>query len=195
MPRHENRRSRRTPSSSRRRTILVYCGASRTEPAYSDGLRAESRNGSVTIKIRSQGIAPAALVLAAAEFRNRKAGAYDEVWCVVDVDEFDIDAAVVEARRRRVNLAGSNPCFELWLLLHHADCHAYCAGYPDVERRLKKQVPTYDKANLDFTQFASGIGDAVKRAKGLDPTGNDHRRNPSTNAWQLVEKIVYPHGP
>lgn len=192
MPRHENRGVRRAPTMARRRTILVYCGASSTEPAYFDGLRIEVRNSSVTIKIRSDGIAPAALVRAAAKFRDGRPDVFDEVWCVVDVDEFDIGAAMAEARRCRVSLAVSNPCFELWLLLHHDNCNAYCAGYPDVERRLKKHLPAYDKANLDFTQFASGIADAVKRAKGLDPTGKDYQRNPSTNVWQLVEKAARP---
>lgn len=190
MPRRENRSRRHEPSTPRRHTILIYCGATSTEPAYFDGLRVERRNSSVTIKIRSRGIAPVALVEVAAEYRDRRPGAFDEVWCVFDVDQFDIDAAVREARRRKIRLAISNPCFEIWLLLHHADCSAYCAGYPDVERRLKKQVPTYDKANLDFTAFEPGIGEAINRARRLDPTGSDHQRNPSTNVWQLVEKIM-----
>ncbi len=191
MPRRDNSGRRRLPTQSRR-TILVYCGAVRTEPDYLDGLRRKFRTSGVTVKVRQDGTAPDALVRAAAAYERRHPGVFDEVWCVVDVDEFDLDAALVEARRRRVHLAVSNPCFELWLLLHYAECRAYCAGYPDVVRRLKKHLPAYDKTRLDFRHYAAGVADAVKRAKDLDPSGTAYHRNPSTSMWQLVEKIQEP---
>ncbi|PSL58061.1 RloB-like protein [Saccharothrix carnea] len=52
-----------------------------------------------------------------------------DVWCVVDVDNFDVAAAVEEADSAKVNLAVRNPCSELWLLLHFADHRAHLADY------------------------------------------------------------------
>jgi hypothetical protein len=190
MPRRKNLGHRRRPVIKRRRTFLVYCGALRTERDYFDGFRERVRQGNVTIKLRQGGIDPATVVRAAAGYRDRSPGRFDEVWCVVDTDQYDTDTAVVEARRRNVQLAVSNPCFELWLLLHHADCRAFCQDYDEVKRRLLKHLPAYEKTRLDFADFAAGVGDAVKRARDLDPTGADHRRNPSTNVWQLVERIL-----
>jgi hypothetical protein len=189
MPRRENLGYRRQPVIKRRRTFLVYCGALRTERDYFDGFRERVRQGNVTIKLRQEGIDPATVVRAAAGYRDRSPGRFDEVWCVVDTDQYDIDTAVVEARRRNVRLAVSNPCFELWLLLHHAGCRAYCHGCTEVTRRLKRHVPGYDKARLNCADFAPGVDDAIKRARDLDPSGAEHRRNPSTNVWQLVERI------
>jgi RloB-like protein len=190
MSRHENAQRRHSPVRARL-TILVWCGAIRTEPDYFNGLRRRFRNSGVTIKVRSVGAAPDVLVRAAASYRDSKGpGAFDQVWCVVDTDEFDIDAAVTEARRNGVRLAISNPCFELWLLLHHADCRSFCAGCAEVVRRLRKYLPNYDKAQVAFSDFADGVLDAVKRARGLEPTGEEHRHNPSTNVWRLVEQIV-----
>lgn len=94
------------------------------------------------------------------------------------------------ARRAGVSLAVSNPCFELWLLLHHAECRSHCTGYADVASRLKKHVPGYDKTRLNFADYADGLNDAVKRARDLEPTGTDHTQNPSTGVWRLVGKIV-----
>ena len=188
MRRHKEgprRAPRRAPT-----TVLVYCGAARTERSYVDGLKAMRRRSGTSVLVRGSGKAPVQLVRAAAAHRDRTPGAFDEVWCVVDVDQFDIDSASSEARREGVHLAVSNPCFELWLLLHHAHCRAYCADCSEVTRRLVKHVPGYDKARLDFSRFAAGVGDAVKRARDLDPTGTEHRRNPSTNVWQLVERIL-----
>lgn len=169
--------------------MLVYCGGIRTERDYFEALKQQLRASSLTVRIRQAGIAPDALVQAAAAYRDRRPGVFDEVWCVVDVDEFDIAAAAAEARRSAISLAVSNPCFELWLLLHHADCQSYCNGCQDVHRRLRKHVPGYDKSRIDIVRFADGVDDAVKRAKALDPSGTTYEKNPSTGAWQVVEQI------
>lgn len=172
------------------RTVLVYCGAARTERDYFEGLKRAWRKSTMSIVVRGAGISPDQLVRTAAAHRDRKADSFDEVWCVVDVDEFDVTAAVLEAGKRGVNLAISNPCFELWLLLHHTDCTAYCSGYTDVARRLKRHVPSYDKARIRFVDFAGGVADAVKRARQLDATGGNWRKNPSTGVWRVVDQIV-----
>ena len=190
MPRRDNRGGRRAPREPRRRTILVYCGGLRTERDYLDGFRQQFRTHAVNVRVRADAVAPEALVRAAAGYRDRRPGVYDEVWCVVDVDEFNIEAAARVARDHRVRLAVSNPCFELWLLLHHTDCRAACARAADVLRRLRRHVPHYDKAGLRFTDFTAGVDAAVKRARDLEPSGQDHLRNPSTNVWQLVERIL-----
>lgn len=190
MKRHDDGRGRRQPVRRSARTALVYCGGVSTEPVYFEGLKDAFRGRHITIKIRSEGLDPQRLVRAAAMYRDHRPGAFDEVWCVVDVDEFDIASAVREAKRHRIHMAVSNPCFELWLLLHHADCRGHCAGYADVVARLKRHVPAYDKARLDFGDYAEGVGDAVKRGRDLDPSGAGHQRNPSTGVWRLVETIM-----
>jgi hypothetical protein len=103
----DNTRSRRAPRAPLHRTILVYSGGLRTERDYLDGFEQRFRTSAVTVRIRADGIAPEALVQAAAEFAD----------------------------------------------------------------------------------FASGVDAAVKRARDLEPTGGDHRRNPSTNMWRLAEQI------
>ena len=44
----------------------------------------------------------------------------DEVWCVFDVDENEdsIQRAVEKAKESEIKIALSNPCFEIWFLLH-----------------------------------------------------------------------------
>lgn len=182
----ESRRGARRRS----RTVLIYCGGARTERGYFDGLKAAHHHGATSVLVRGAGVAPDQLVRVSAAYRDRRPGVYDEVWCVADVDEFDVHAAVFDARRNHVNLAISNPCFELWLLLHHADCRSYCSGCTDAERRLKKHVPHYDKTKVRFRDFEAGVSDAVERAKNLDEAGEDWRRNPLTSVWVLVERLL-----
>src|SRR5215213_4994808 len=102
---------RRGPVRSPRRTVLIFCGGARTEPDYFDGLKAQLADPAINIKIRKAGIAPEALVRAAAEFRDRKPGTFDDVWCVLDVDQFDIASAVIAAKKAKIHLAISNQCF------------------------------------------------------------------------------------
>lgn len=190
MPRHENTGRRRSPRADGRHTVLVYCGGARTEPDYLAGLKQQLRRSNVTIKVRSTGVDPAGLARTAAAYRDQRPAVFDETWCVVDTDEFDIAAAADVAAKHRVNLAVSNPCFELWLLLHHTDCQGYCDGCSDVQRRLRQYVPDYDKARLEFSRFAPGVNDAVVRARKLEPTGTAHSRNPSSGIGRLVETIM-----
>jgi hypothetical protein len=192
MPRRENAGRRAGRAVEPRQTILIYCGGVRTERDYFNALRRHMRRSNMTVRVRQDGVAPEALVRAAAAFRDRQPGVFDEVWCVVDTDEFDIEAAVASANQHRVSLAVSNPCFELWLLLHHSDCPAYCNGCAEVLRRLRRHVPGYDKRQLDFSRFSPGIEDAVGRAQVLEPTGTAYGKNPSSGVWQIVQRILEP---
>jgi RloB-like protein len=171
--------------------VLVYCGGAQTEPAYFEGLRRSIVTPRVVVEVRYKGVSPLQLLrIAADHVRRHTDHSYDEVWCVVDVDEFDIGAASQEAERLAIRLAVSNPCFELWLLLHHADHRAHSQNCSKVIECLVKHLPAYDKARLNIADFLPGIIEAVVRARALDGDGPHEYPNPSTNVWRLVETVM-----
>jgi hypothetical protein len=45
------------------------------------------------------------------------------------------------------------------------------------------------KNTLQFASYSQLLGDAVVRAKKLEPDGTNYRVNPSTNMWRLVEAM------
>ena len=50
----------------------------------------------------------------------------DEVWIVMDRDSsppYDFDNAIKSAEAKGYNVAWSNECFELWILLHFKEIH------------------------------------------------------------------------
>ncbi|MFI9384852.1 RloB family protein [Kutzneria sp. NPDC052558] len=168
------------------REILIVCGGTRTELDYFDGLRRSRRDPTVRVRVIAKGVAPDQLVRHA----QRVGGDYDEVWCVVDTDEFDIAKAARLADELGVRLAVSNPCFELWLLLHFTEHRVASPSYRDLRPKLIKHVPGYDKCRVEFAQYEPGVADATRRGERLDPTGRDHDRNPSTGVWKLVRQVL-----
>lgn len=193
MPRRERGERRRAPSRDRRAAILVVCGAESTEVAYLNGLRDHLGSASIDLEVIERAKAPDQVVARARDYR--RITDFDERWCVLDVDRFEregrkISQAVELARRGGVLLAISNPCFEFWLLLHHAYRTPPAIVCRDIEAVLRQYVPDYDKTQLKFSAFVSGISEAVDRGKKIDPSGMEHGINPSTGVWRLVEKLM-----
>lgn len=182
----------RTPATR----LLIVCGAVGTEPDYIKGLNRHLRNPAVQIKVLEKGRAPTQVVeYGIKHARNAERGGegYDQLWCVVDVDDYtDHDAALRMAARQKAPAAHvvvSNPCFEIWLLLHFRQVRQALARYDDVRPHLAKHVPGYNKA-VDFAaDFAARYPEATRRAKELEPSGTAWRENPSTAMWRLVEAM------
>ncbi|MCX2732911.1 RloB family protein [Saccharopolyspora sp. NFXS83] len=187
MTRRENRGGRRRPKLTSKPLVLVLCGAAETERQYFCALRSHLRTLAVDVQFESEAVDPVTLVSKAKRWRNRNPDAYDEIWCVVDVDEFDIDAARAAAKQAKIRLAVSNPCFEYWLLLHFED---YDGALPDcatAERRLKRYVRHYRKASIVFDDYKEGLADARARAERRCEHECEHQRNPSSGVWRLVD--------
>ncbi len=204
-----NRRGSRSPGELRRRgplrepkrRILIVCEGRITEAGYFKDLRAAFRNPLVDVEIDDAGGVPKTLVERAAA-RKREAErdaksrrdeflSYDEVWCVFDVDEHPhLPDARQQARDHGIDLAVSNPCFELWALLHYQD-HTAHLERGDARRRLKSHLPLYEKS-LPFTQLHPAYAEAVRRAQELDrrrEDADDPGGNPSTGVYRLTERI------
>jgi hypothetical protein len=202
-PRRDDGRGlgRRGPSRDPLPLILVVCEGKVTEPEYVEEFRLAHGATTVRVHVHAPGGDPKALVEAAIAKRDEAAQrvkregdpnlAYDEVWCVFDVDEHArLEEARVLAGKGGIDLAISNPCFELWLLLHRTE-HTAQAERKRISTLLRKHLPGYDK-HVRFGDVASGYDDAVRRAEALDrrhaKDGADGR-NPSTGVYRLTELI------
>ena len=81
----------------------------------------------------------------------------------------------------------SVPCFELWLLLHYVDIHAFWNRL-EVFRRLREHIPSYAKGATQIYAHTEGaLPDAIRRAQRLQArfspaTGTD----PYTNVNEVV---------
>lgn len=188
--RRENTSERRRPYREPRERVLVVCGGRRTEPDYFKGLLLARRNPSVSVKVVAEPRDPLAVVAHARGYGERSRDDFDVVWCVLDVDQFDYTNVFTAARQAGIELAVSNPCFEVWLLLHHADVTAEINDARRAAVMLSRFVPGYDKTCVRFDDdFAQGVQQAVERGRSLLPDTTMLGSNPSTGVWRLVERI------
>jgi hypothetical protein len=185
---------RRRPSGSRdeRASFLILCEGL-TEKGYFTTMR--KRGGPQIDAIAPNG--DHLSILREAVRRRSDEPDYDAVWCVLDTELSSelTSCLVVEAKGGNIELALSTPCFETWLILHHVDHTAPFQSAEKAKKKLKNMLPGWREAATRFTDFQEGVADACRRAQRLDPTGEDHLKNPSTSVWRLVEKLTTPTNP
>ena len=103
---------------------------------------------------------------------------------------YDLDVPTMLDKLKRVpesTLLCSNPCFEIWLLLHVKD-HKSTIDSEEVIKELRNSTsvwkdykkPSFTKAQKDF--LISNTDNAVRRAKELIEL-----QNPSTTVFKLIE--------
>ncbi len=195
------RRRIAVPVRNTKRRLLIVCGGARTEKDYFDALKDKYRNSAVTVKIRTDTRSPLHVVETAAEIFESTDDDFDECWAVFDVDAFgqkkafsgaasNLTQSISVARKRSVNLAISNPCFEYWLLLHFCDHAAHLVDYKSVRDKIKPYVPNYDKSGIKISDYFQGVSEAIARAKKRDEGQQPPGKNPNTAVWRVVTQMV-----
>lgn len=208
MPHHP------TPNLRRRihrreplKRFIIYCEGKNTEPAYFAALKHIYSRSLIQIETVSAAGVPYTLASSAVSQakslgltrRNRRAlnsfEENDEVWAVFDRDEHPrYDEAVIMCESAGVGVARSNPCFEVWLILHEEDFDR-----PDdrcgVQAHLQKIRPEYKRTAgklPDCADLATRSDVAEHRAESQlnrrEHEGSPYGR-PSTTVWRLVRAL------
>ena len=197
-------RSRRRPYSPKRRKkrFLLYCEGEVTERHYFQDLVRFLRSPLIEVKVapdrrkdpkRLVELAKEARRKAEREARNARDDSlrYDEVWCVFDCDEHKrLKPAIDQATTLELGLAVSNPCFDLWLLLHFQDQYAAITSKKAGDA-VRVHVGDYVK-HMDFAKLRGKGRDAVERARKLEDisyANGERHANPTTGVWQLIARI------
>lgn len=184
-------------NKSELKTIVVFTEGQSSEPDYINALKRLphiSDNVSLNIEIRPEHGVPVTLVTEAKEYSSDVE--VDEVWCVFDVEwprnHPHLKEALKTARDNGIRLAISNPCFEIWLIMHYSDCGAWL-DTAQAESRSRGLDGRSGKG-LDGDIYMPLRGVAAGRAKRL---GQRHERNgtefpndnPSSGMHHLLEAI------
>jgi len=163
---------RRPPSRLPKAAFVILTEGQNTEVMYFKALR--KAFGNPIIELRGIGGDPKTLADQALKWTNalrRSKDSYeknDQVWVVFDRDiHKNYAASVIKCEQKGIGVARSNPCFELWLVLHLQDFdqpgdHHYLQSY------FAKLCPDYDPSRgkkPDCAALMQHIADAEQRAE------------------------------
>ena len=184
------------PSQIRKKRILVSTEGMRTEPQYFEHLNKLYGAPIVEPIPRDSKSAPKHVLEAMKVFvsENKVVGNI-ELWILVDIDDHpvvqfeDIHAWCV--KNPEYQFAISNPCFELWLILHHENKNSFkdhkeCKSYFKSNYGNRRNIPRYDWLNF------SDVKSAYDRAKQLDTTDASGWPIESgcTTVYRVVENYI-----
>lgn len=126
----------------------------------------------------------------------------DERWMLLDTDHYtsgthvkEFSRIIKEAREKRIFVALSKPCFELWLLLHYVDKDTVTEldSAKSVEKALREQLGEYNKTSLKPEHFPiDSVAKACQQARALDETvlGGAIPQTNTSRVFQLWEAII-----
>ena len=141
----------------------------------------------------------------------------DEFWLIVDRDDWEsihklsFEQLVIECKNENnFYLAMSNPCFEIWLVLHLKNL----TEFSEEEKALiYDNAKTGNKNYIDILLGQLQGGDrgynkrpnpkiylsltkvALKRAKALDNLEEDYPNSIGTHLYKLIEKLIVEDSP
>jgi len=189
---------------SPRKTLVVFCEGEKTEPQYLEALKKQPEvHDAAAVDLRVEtghgGAVPQTLVSLAIDARSRaeaEESEIDEFWCVFDVEWLKnhpgLRDALQRARANDIHLAVTNPCFELWLILHFKDHGAWLDN--DGARRLRRQLDGSPDKSLDAAKYMSSVLEAARRAADLETRHQKNgaifpQDNPSSGMYRLIASI------
>jgi len=179
--------------------VLIVCEGEKTEPTYFKDLRRDRRLSAAEVEICGKECAshPRLVVDYALKRKREEKRAklpYDSVWCVFDQDDHKkIEEALIRARDNEIQVAFSNPCFELWYLLHFE--YSTAERHRDAVVSLLKNghLPGYDKSESVYHSLLEHQECATQNAGRLrqhhSTAGNKETQNPSTSVDRLVTDL------
>ncbi|WP_209700102.1 RloB family protein [Kribbella aluminosa] len=180
---------------------MIFCEGQASEPDYLNAVKRlpEIRaNTAISLVIDPSYGLPMDLVTKAVE-RLHRDPEIDECWCVFDVEwpqhHPHLDRALRLAAAEGIRIAVSNPCFELWLILHFQEQAGFLQTR-DAEA-VSRQLDGRSGKRLDGAKYMPLRHDACERAMRL---ATRHERNdsnfpddnPSSTMHELLAAIESP---
>ncbi|MDE0332467.1 MAG: RloB family protein [Nitrospinae bacterium] len=202
-PNLRRRRHRREPKCR----FIVLCEGKKTEPAYFEAVKYAYRDTLVEVETYPAVGVPYTIAEKAIEYARvlgldprsrRKKNSFeenDQVWAVFDRDEHPrFDEAVALCERFGVHIGRSNPCFELWLILHEQD-HNRAENRHEMQKIFESLRPEYKKDSAktpDCVNLVSRVEKAEERSERQlqnHEQGGSPYGNPSTTVGRLTRAI------
>lgn len=205
----KRRRERIGRSAPKRRPkvqFTLFCEGRKTEPQYFGAVKNHDNGSLISIQFGDKGRAPITLAEKAVKFvkspgsmrgggRRNLFEEQDQVWVVFDRDEHErFDEAVSLCESNGIGVARSNPCFEVWLILHMVDYDRQDDRHrvKDEFRRLISEHGPGPEEKVSFEKLMTAVEDAEDRAETLNRRRKEEGQpygRPSTTVGDLTKAI------
>ena len=199
---------RRESFKEPRKSILIVCEGEKTEPIYFNALKERLRLIMVDVDIVGEGAAPITVVDHVIELREERKRiarrsltktAYEVMYCVIDVEvpvpHESLARAIDKAKRNKLEVILSNPCFEYWYILHFRKTSAPFNRSQDAKAALRREHPAYNESDTTiFNVVYPKTSDAIKYSKEVLKEQHNNSEdlsdcNPSTHVHKIVEYL------
>jgi hypothetical protein len=156
------------------------------------------------VSLNVEGKGRSTMVLVNEALKMRSISTYSEVWVIFDKDDNkDFDEAITFANKNYLNVAWSNECFELWLLLHFQNLNSaisrdnYSTKLNNHFKEKNINNGVYDKNIKEIFDITYPFVDTAiirseclvkeyEEAKIFSPT----KMNPCTSVQDLVKELI-----
>lgn len=199
------------------RLIVIAAEGERTEKVYFEALRAYARNSRVHIKILERdeenrhNSAPEYVLEQLMQYKSvNSLESDDELWLVIDRDDWKQTALRFVAQKcaqdDALHLALSNPCFELWLMLHLEDVATLSEEEkkrlfmnnregtkdPYLKREMRRLMGgSYNESHYNAFVLVPHVREAISRAENLDVHKKSRwPQDLGTRVYLLAESIL-----
>lgn len=177
-------------------TILFVCEGTKTETLYFAALK-DLYQRKINIKIPQNNKTSPEHLVRYAEFLKNK-DYCDYLYVVFDLDN-NTQVKLNEAKSLAENITEiilSNPCFEIWYLLHFEKTTRPFTKQSEVETNLKRYIPKYEKNKCIFNIIGDKIDKAIENAESLELFHNENNTalysidsRPYTAVYKIIKKI------
>lgn len=131
--------------------------------------------------------------------------AQDELWMIIDKDKWkNIPQIVAQCDKlSNMHVALSNPCFELWLLLHIKNINDYKKTELEkitenkkngnrtyLELKIIEILGAYNKSNPKPELYLPTVNYAIEQAKLLDSNLEDYPTGLGSHVYKLVDCLI-----
>ena len=186
---------------------LIVCEGKQTEPNYFNGLKKkinEKYGNKVdvlipNIEVKGTGKNTTDLVNYTDKFVNYSNKRYGQIWVVFDKDDYPDKQFNQAIKNSSFNIAWSNPCFEIWILLHLKKVINFVPKdkiLNELDKEFKKYgLGNYRKNDKNIFKKISkddNLNKAITNAKKLNDKFKDEepsKSNPMTTVYKIVEDL------
>lgn len=199
------------------RLIVIAAEGKDTERIYFKALAKEYTNPRVHVHILERrdneinNSSPEHVLKQLDDYKNQyELDADDELWLVVDRDRWTeamlSQVATACAQNGCMRMALSNPCIELWLLLHLVDVTLLSPAErqrwmenrrksrnadPYLKVRLRQELGSYHESSYDAQMLIKHVETAIKQARLLDKNPADRwPQTLGTRVYLLAESVI-----